>query len=68
MSVSQVTLGAAAVNFRSTRSSCTGGPDLRVRPGFLAKTDQIRCWEHSRATRFSPVAMPRSRSSSAMNR
>jgi hypothetical protein len=68
MSVSQVTLGAVAVNFRSTRSSCTGAPALRFRPRFLANTDQIRCCEHSRATRFSPAAMPRARSSSAMNR
>jgi hypothetical protein len=68
MSVSHNRFGAVAVNSRSTRSSCTGGPALRVRPRFFAKTDQIRCWEHSRATRFSPVAMPRSRSSSAMNR
>ena len=34
----------------------------------LLNTDQIRCWEHSRATRFSPAVMPRPGSSSAMNR
>jgi hypothetical protein len=63
-----VAQGAAAVNWRSTRSSCTGGPEARFIPGFLAKADQMRCCEHSRATRFSPAAMPCSRSSSAMNR
>jgi hypothetical protein len=68
MSVSQVTFGAVAVSCRSTRSSCTGGPALRVSPRFLANTDQIRCYEHSRAIRFSLTCKPRSRSSSAMNR
>ena len=34
MSVSQTAFGAAALNWRSTRSSCTGGPALRVRPRF----------------------------------
>jgi hypothetical protein len=68
MSVSQIVLGVGAVNRRSTKSSWTGGPALRLRPRFLAKIDQIRCWEHSRVTRFSPAAMPRWRSSSAMNR
>jgi hypothetical protein len=45
--VSHRTLGAGAVNWRSTRSSCTGGPALRLRPRFFAKTDQIRYWEHA---------------------
>src|SRR5687768_5795398 len=43
---------------RWTRSSWTGGPGLRLRPRFLANTDQIPCSEHSRWTRFSPDGDP----------
>ena len=32
---------------------------LAVQPRFLAWTDQIRCWVHSRLTRFAPAVMPR---------
>ena len=39
-----------------------------VQFALLAKIDQIRSWEHSRATRFSPALIPRPGSSSAMNR
>jgi IS30 family transposase len=49
MSVTQIRFGLAAVELRSTRSSCTGGPALRDRPRRLANTDHRRCWEHSRA-------------------
>ncbi len=53
MSVSHSWFGAAAVNSRSTRSSWTGGPGLRsgaALPG--VHREQIRCWVHSRLTRF----------------
>jgi hypothetical protein len=44
MSVSQVTLGAAALKSRLTRSSCTGGPGVfELRRPFLVVVDQIRC-------------------------
>ena len=39
-----------------------------VQSSLLAKIDQIRSWEPSRATRFSPAVIPRLGSSSAMNR
>jgi hypothetical protein len=68
MSVSHSLFAASAVNTFLTRSSCTGGPARRVRPFFLANTDQIRCMEHSRATRLRPATMPWAVSSSAMNR
>ena len=45
-----------------------GKSDLRDRPRRLANTDQIRCREHSRATRFSPAFSPAAARSSAMNR
>jgi hypothetical protein len=40
------------------QSSCPGGPALRFRLRFLTRIDQLRCSEHSRATRSSPAAMP----------
>jgi hypothetical protein len=55
------------VNWRATRSSCTGSPACRLRLRFLLNTEQIRCCEHSLATLFSPAVMPRAGSSSAMN-
>ncbi len=36
MSVSHFTFGASAVKSLRTKSSCTGGPALRLRPFFLA--------------------------------
>ena len=68
MSVSHTTFGCRAVNSRSTRSSCTGGPALRAEPLFFANTDQIPCCVHSRCTRFSDAMTPPAASSSAMNR
>ena len=55
MSVSHSRFGAAAVNSRSTRSSCTGGPGRRLRPRLRAWTDHSRCWVHSRLTRLRPA-------------
>jgi hypothetical protein len=46
------------VKFLATGSSWTGGPAFRFSPRFLLNTDQICCWEHSRATLFSPAWMP----------
>ena len=50
---------AASVNSRSTRSSCTGGPGLRLRPRLRVWTDHSRCKVQSRFTRFRPAASPR---------
>lgn len=66
-SVDHSTFGAPAVNFRRTRSSCTGGPALRDKPFFWARTEKIRCTEQIRHTRFSEAVNPRAASSSAMN-
>lgn len=68
MSVNQTSSRRSAENWRSTRSSWTGGPDFLFSPRFLAKIDQMRSCEHNRATLFSPATMPRAGSSSAMNR
>jgi hypothetical protein len=53
MSVNHNMLIAGAVKFRWTRSSWTGGPGLRLSPRFFERTDQMRCNEHRRCTRFS---------------
>ena len=68
MSVNHNWFGRVAVKFRWTWSSWTGGPALPLRPRFFANTDQSRCWEHSRQTRFSPATRPAWLSSSEMNR
>jgi len=68
MSVSQSWSPQVAVKLRSTRSSWTGGPALRVRPRFLAKTDQMPYSDQMRHTRRSLTWWPTSMSSSAMKR
>ena len=69
MSVSHGRSGAAAVNSRATRSSCTGGPALRAQAALLrVHRPDLLLASTAAATRFSPAVMPRAGSSSAMNR
>ena len=68
MSVSHNRFGVVAVNARSTKSSWTGGPDIRLRPRLRAWLLKIRCWVHSRLTRLRLAVMPWPASSSVMKR
>jgi hypothetical protein len=43
-------------------------PAFRGQPRFFANTDQILCWEHSRAIQFSPAAMLRVARAAALRR
>ena len=54
MSVSQTAFGALAVNWRSMRSSCTGGPGWRCRPRRREWVDHTFCRLHSRFTAAAP--------------
>ena len=68
MSVSHNRFGVVAVNARSTKSSWTGGPEVRLRPRLRAWLLKIRCFVHSRLTRLRLAVMPWPASSSVMNR
>ena len=68
MSVSHNRFGVVAVNVRSTRSSWTGGPGVRLRPRLRAWLLNLCCWVHSRLTRLRLAVIPTPASSSVMNR
>ncbi len=53
MSVSHTASAVRLRNWRSTKSSPTGGPGLRLRPRTFACTEWIFCRLHNLPTRFS---------------
>src|SRR5690625_3080052 len=68
ISISHSRFGASARNFRSTRSSCAGGPGgvcLRLR---VVMCERIPATWHSRHTLRSEISYPRSAMSSASTR